>query len=101
MSDNHHATTLRANLIVFGILMGLLVLTVGAAYLHLGTAALGVALVIAAIKAGIIMSEFMHLRFSSRLTWVFALGAFLWLGLLIGLSYSDYASRDVLTVRGK
>ncbi len=37
---------------------------------------------------------FMHVRHSSRLTWIFAGAAFLWLGLLLGLTMTDYATRE-------
>jgi hypothetical protein len=36
---------------------------------------------------------FMHVRHSSRLTWVFAAAAFLWLSLLLGLTMTDYLTR--------
>jgi hypothetical protein len=39
----------------------------------------------------------MHIRHSSRLTWIFAGAAFLWLGLLLALTATDYATRDLPT----
>jgi cytochrome c oxidase subunit 4 len=40
---------------------------------------------------------FMHLRDSSRLTYVVVLAALFWLGIMIVLSMSDYLTRGVLT----
>jgi caa(3)-type oxidase subunit IV len=39
----------------------------------------------------------MHLRHSRKLTRVVVLGGLLWLGLLIGLTMSDFASRHWIT----
>jgi cytochrome c oxidase subunit 4 len=35
----------------------------------------------------------MHVKYSSRLTWVFAGAAFVWLLLLIGFTIADYDTR--------
>jgi cytochrome c oxidase subunit 4 len=36
---------------------------------------------------------FMHVRWSSRLTWVVAASGFFWLLILFGLTMADYVSR--------
>lgn len=96
-----HEVSLRAYLLTFGVLVALLGAAVGAAYLPLGRMHLTVTLIIAAVKALIIMMIFMHLRFSSRLTWAFAMGAFVWLALMMTLTLSDYLSRGWLNIPGK
>ena len=53
-----------------------------------------VALIIASAKAGLVFAFFMHLLYSHKLTWLFALGALFWLGILMGLSMSDYLTRQ-------
>jgi len=93
-----HTVSLEANFAVFAALLGLLCATIGAAYLDMGTA---VALLIAVGKALLIMLYFMHMRYSKRLTWVFAGAAFLWLAILIALSMSDFLTRDWLGIDGK
>jgi cytochrome c oxidase subunit 4 len=35
----------------------------------------------------------MHLKYSSRLTWVFAAAGFVWLVLMIGLTLADFDTR--------
>jgi hypothetical protein len=35
----------------------------------------------------------MHLRYSTRLTWVVLLGSIMWLGVLFVLTFSDYVTR--------
>ena len=91
-----HVIPVRTNLIVFGALMFLLVLTIGVAYIDLGPLGIPIALSIAMTKAVIIMMYFMHVRFSPRLIAIFAASALVWLGILLALSLSDYLSRGWL-----
>ena len=92
---------LRTHLVVFAALIGLLILTVGAAYIDLGRGNDAVALGIAAIKAVLIALFFMHVRYSHKLTWAFSAAALLWLVILLGLTVSDYATRGWLGIDGK
>ncbi|HSU56194.1 MAG TPA: oxidase, partial [Candidatus Dormibacteraeota bacterium] len=41
---------------------------------------------------------FMHVRYNTRLTWVFVAAGFIWFLILVDLSLSDYLTRGV--VRG-
>jgi cytochrome c oxidase subunit 4 len=92
--------SLRSYYIVFGWLMGLLVLTVIASWVPLDRVMSGlsaiVALLIAAVKAALVVLFFMHVRNASKLTWAFATAAFLWLGIMFTYTFSDYASRPSL-----
>lgn len=90
---SEHIISLKTNLLVFAGLMLLLIATVVAAQYDLGAWGVAIALTIAAAKALLIILYFMHVRFRGRLAWVFAAGGFIWLGILIGLTLSDYISR--------
>jgi cytochrome c oxidase subunit 4 len=81
---------------VFAALMALLGATVTMAYIHLGELNIIVALTIAFIKATLIILYFMHVRYSSRLLWIFVGAGFFWLGILFALSFSDYLTRGWL-----
>ena len=81
---------------VFASLMALLGATVAIAYIHLGKLNVVAALTIATIKAVLIMLYFMHLRYSSRLLWVFVIAGFFWMGILLTLAFSDYLTRGWL-----
>jgi cytochrome c oxidase subunit 4 len=81
---------------VFAALMALLGATVTIAYIHLGELNIIVALTIAFIKATLIILYFMHVRYSSRLLWIFVGAGFFWLGILFALSFSDYLTRGWL-----
>ena len=51
------------------------------------------ALIIATIKAVLVILFFMHVIHSTRLTWVVIIAAFLWLGVLFVLTFADYLTR--------
>jgi cytochrome c oxidase subunit 4 len=79
---------------VAGALMLLLVLTVAASQLAVGPALhVVLALSIAFAKAVLIVLFFMHVRYGSRLTMVFAAAGFFWLVILFLLTFSDYLAR--------
>ncbi|MBI5093171.1 MAG: cytochrome C oxidase subunit IV family protein, partial [Candidatus Hydrogenedentes bacterium] len=56
-----------------------------------------VALAVAVTKAVLIMLFFMHVKYSSKLTWVFVVGAFVWLAIMLVLVCMDFASRGMQT----
>jgi len=81
---------------VFGSLMALLGATIAIAYIHLGKLNVMAALTIAFIKAVLIILYFMHVRYSSRLLWIFVCAGFFWLGIMFALSFSDFLTRGWL-----
>ena len=96
MTEQQHPT-LVAYYLVFAALIALTLLTVGVSFLHLGpTWHCIVGLAIASAKAALVLLIFMHVYYSSRLTWLVALGSLLWLSILIGLTMSDYVGRPWL-----
>ncbi len=74
-------------------LLGLLALTIGAAYVNLGPFNSAVAMSISLAKGALIILFFMHLRYSRPLLWVFAGAGFFWLGIMLVLALSDYLTR--------
>ena len=85
---------------VFVTLLILTYTTYRVAFIDLGRLNTVVALIIAVCKALLVALYFMHLRYSTRLTWVVTGGGLLWLGILIGLTMSDYLTRGWLPVSG-
>ena len=67
--------------------------TVFAAKQDLGRFNAAVALIIATIKAVLVVLFFMHVKDSSRLTKITVTAAIFWLGLLLGLTMTDYITR--------
>jgi cytochrome c oxidase subunit IV len=83
--------------IIFIWLMVLLVVTVVAAFINLGPLNMPVAMIIATIKAALVVLYFMHVKFASRLTKVFVAASFLWLVILFVMTFMDYFSREWLS----
>ena len=90
-----HVVPLKTYLAIFGALMAGTALTVLIAFQDLGPMNTVVALAIAGIKALLVVLVFMHVRYSSRLTWLFAGAGFLWLLLMIGLTLADFDTRGM------
>jgi cytochrome c oxidase subunit IV len=98
---SQHVTPVQTYVAVFIALLLLLVATVGAAHLPLGDWHFPVAMTIAVAKAVLIVLFFMHVLHSHRMTMVVAVAGFLWLGIMLALTLSDYLSRDELHILGK
>jgi cytochrome c oxidase subunit 4 len=80
----------------YGVFLALIVgtgLTVAAAFVDMGALNNVVMLGIAAAKALLVILFFMHVRWSTRLTWVVVASGFFWLLILFTLTMSDYISR--------
>jgi cytochrome c oxidase subunit 4 len=97
---SHHIVPRTTYCIVFGLLLVLLLATVGAATLPLGPWSIVVALGIAVAKATLIVLFFMHVRYSGSLVQVFSVAGVVWLALLFLFTFSDYLTRhDVVPAR--
>src|ERR1041384_8352460 len=77
-------------------LLILLALTWGLAQLDLGRFNAIAALTIAIIKMLLVILFFMHIRYSTRLTWIFVAAGFIWLLIMIDLTLSDYLTRGAV-----
>jgi cytochrome c oxidase subunit IV len=89
-----HILPKRVYYIIFGILMLGTYLTVQIAFFDLGRLNTIVALTIAVLKATLVVLFFMHVKYSTRLTWAVVLGSVFWFGILIVLTLSDYLTRS-------
>lgn len=92
-----HILPKRVYYTIFGILMLGTYLTVQIAFFDLGRLNTVVALTIAVIKATLVVLFFMHVKYSTRLTWAVVLGSIFWLGIMFVLTMSDYLTRAWLT----
>ena len=90
---SEHIVPLKVYYTIFGLLMIGTVITVLAAMIDLGPLNVVVALLIAVTKATLVILYFMHVRYSSRLTWVIVGAGFFWLAIMVVLTGSDYVSR--------
>ena len=93
MHDDAEHASVRTYTTIYVWLVVLMLLTILASYLNLGPLNLAVAMIIALVKATLVVMYFMHVKYSGRLIWAYSAGAFLWLAILLGLTFSDYLSR--------
>ena len=88
-----HILPTRVYYTIFGILILCTYLTVQIAFLDLGALNTIAALAIAVFKATLVVLFFMHVKYSTRLTWAVVIGSVFWLGILLALTMSDYLTR--------
>jgi len=93
MAMPDHIVRTRVYYAVFAVLMVGTYLTVQAAYFDLGAFNTVVAVGIAVIKATLVVLFFMHVKYSTRLTWAVVAGSLFWLGILFVLTFGDYLTR--------
>lgn len=91
MSD--HIVPQRTYYLIFAALMICTALTVWVAFFDLGPLNTVLALTIAVFKATLVVLFFMHVKYSTRLTWAVIAGSVFWLGILLALTLGDYLTR--------
>jgi cytochrome c oxidase subunit IV len=91
-----HIVAPRVYYVIFLILAVCTYLTWQVAVFDLGPLNTIVALAIAVLKTTLVVLFFMHLRYSTRLTWAVVLGSIFWFAILIALTMSDYLTRPWL-----
>ncbi len=92
----HHIAPKSLYYLVFGALIVGTLLTVVAARFDLGALNNIVMLAIACTKASLVILYFMHVRWSSHLTWIVVISGFFWLFIMFTLTMTDYLSRGWL-----
>jgi cytochrome c oxidase subunit 4 len=88
-----HIIPKRTYYVIYVILLVCTYLTWQVAYFDLRAWNTVAALAIAVFKASIVVLFFMHVKYSSRLTWVVVFGSIFWLGILLALTFNDYLTR--------
>jgi len=89
----HHVAPISLYLTIFGALLVGTLLTVVVAKFDLGPFNNIVMLTVACAKALLVVLYFMHVRWSSRLTWLVAASGFLWLIIMFTMMMQDYMTR--------
>jgi len=97
---HEHVTPIGLYVAIFAGLMVLTVVTVAVAWMDLGNLNILVALAVAVVKATLVVLFFMHLKYSTRLTWVVVGAGFFWLGILLAITLSDYLTRGWIMAPG-
>lgn len=93
-----HVISKATYFLIFGVLLVLTASTVWVATFDLGPLNAIVALSIAVLKATLVVLYFMHVRYSSKLTWVFVAAGLFWLAILVAFTLSDYSTRGWVVI---
>jgi cytochrome c oxidase subunit 4 len=96
-----HIVTKKQYSYVFGTLLLLTFVTTTVGMMDLGRLNVVVALVIAVIKAMLVVLFFMHIYWSSKLNKLVVVSGIAWLALLLWLTLTDMLSRGWLPFPGK
>jgi caa(3)-type oxidase subunit IV len=94
MAEPEHAPS-----VYFRVYLGLIALaalTTGIAFINLGLLAAPAALIVATVKTVLVVLYFMHVRFSSAITKLFAGAGFFFLLILAALTLGDVVTRGWL-----
>jgi len=91
-----HVASFGSYLAIFGTLMVLTAITVAASRVDLGPLNVWIALLIAMVKASIVVLFFMHVKYSSPLIKLTAACGFIWLVFMFGLTFADYIGRTMV-----
>ena len=89
----HHIVPKRVYYAIFGVLILCTYLTVQIAFFDLGPLNTIAAIGIAVFKATLVVLFFMHVRYSTKLTWAVVTGSLFWLAILLALTMADYLTR--------
>jgi cytochrome c oxidase subunit 4 len=89
----HHVTPASTFLNVLVALLFLTIVTVAASRVDFGAANLLIAMLIAAIKASLVIAIFMHVKWDTAINRIVFLSSFLFLSLLLIFTLSDEATR--------
>lgn len=93
---SEHIVPRRTYIAVWVTLIILTWLTTFVATVDLGVFNPVVALVIACTKMMLVILFFMHVKYSTKLTWLVVIASFFWLGIMLTLTLNDYLARHFL-----
>jgi caa(3)-type oxidase subunit IV len=89
----HHVCSPRLLLNVLLVLLGLTIVTVAVSRVDFGGANLLIAMAVAAIKASLVLTFFMHLKWDTAINNITIISSFLFLALLFLFTLGDLATR--------
>jgi cytochrome c oxidase subunit 4 len=91
---SEHIVSPRVYAVIFSSLMVGTAITVWAAFQNFGKFNIVIALVIASIKATLVVLYFMHARYSPKRTQLVIVCSVFWLAIMLTLTLADYDTRS-------
>lgn len=92
-NEKHHIVPYKTYLFILVALLLLTAVSVAVTRIDLGTLTVTIALLIAAVKSGLVLGIFMHLKFDNRMYSFMAIGVVLLIGIMIFITFLDYLYR--------
>ena len=92
----HHVSPVRVYWLVFGALLVFTVLTYAVSFANLGVAALPVAMLVASVKASLVCTFFMHLKYDERFNVLIFLSSLFFMGVFFVFTMMDVATRALV-----
>jgi cytochrome c oxidase subunit 4 len=92
-NHDNHISSYSLNLTVLLTLLILTTISILAIKFYLGAFTVAIALIIASVKAGIVLTYFMHLKFENLLLRLMVMGVFLLFAIVIVITFIDYYFR--------
>ena len=89
----HHVTSSKTFMTVLLTLLFLTIITVAASRVDFGSANLLIAMLIASVKAALVIAIFMHVKWDTAINKIVFLSSFLFLSLLLIFTLADEATR--------
>ena len=94
--DHHHVSPVWQFSAVFGALLFLTILTYLVSFAGLGPASLPVAMIVASVKASLVIGYFMHLKYEDRFYSFIVMCSFLFIGIFFTFTLFDMSTTDEL-----
>lgn len=91
-----HISSVKAYVAIFAGLLVLTAVTVGLSYVHLGELNLAIALLIATMKASLVVTFFMHLKYDAKFNALFFLGTLAFIGVFLVYTTNDTSHRALV-----
>ncbi|HBH50137.1 MAG TPA: cytochrome-c oxidase [Bacteroidales bacterium] len=91
--EKPHISSYTSHAIVLIALLALTFITVFVSEINFGAFSVGVALIVASVKAVTVLTYFMHLKFENRFTVWMVSGVFIVFALVIVITFIDYLLR--------
>src|SRR4051812_20372160 len=91
-----HVSSVKFYVGIFMTLVCLTLLTVGVSYIHLGPLNLAVAIVIASIKAALVVMFFMHLKYDTKFNALIFVCSLMFIGVFFAYTFNDTGHRGVV-----
>jgi cytochrome c oxidase subunit 4 len=93
MSQENHTVPYKTHALVLVALIIMTALSVAVTQIHLGALTVLVALLLATIKASLVLIFFMHLKFDNRFFAFMVIGVLILIGIVIFITFLDYLYR--------